>query len=47
MAPTTRRLWGRRIGWMVVLWAGSIAVLGVVALGIRLMMNAAGLTAGS
>ena len=38
-----RRLWLRRVGWLVVLWAGGVAALGVVALLLRFVMRAAGL----
>lgn len=34
----------KRFGWMVLLWAASVAALGVVALIIRVLMHAAGLT---
>ncbi|QFT57600.1 hypothetical protein FIU94_02080 [Sulfitobacter sp. THAF37] len=33
-------LWLRRLGWFVLLWGMSIAVLGVVAYGIRLVIYA-------
>jgi hypothetical protein len=36
-------LWLRRVGWLIVLWAGGVAALGVVALVLRLFMRAAGL----
>lgn len=36
--------WLRRIGWLVLIWAASIAVLAVVALLFRMLMSAAGLT---
>ena len=35
---TTRIEWARRIGWLVLIWAGSVAGLGVVAYGIRLVL---------
>ncbi|MBU3079220.1 DUF2474 family protein [Sphingomonas quercus] len=28
-------MWARRIGWLVAIWAGSVAALGVVSLVIR------------
>ncbi|MGO4766234.1 DUF2474 domain-containing protein [Cupriavidus sp. 2KB_3] len=34
----------RRIGWMVLIWACSVAALGVVALTLRLLMTLAGMT---
>src|SRR5262249_17398411 len=38
------RLWARRIGWMVLLWLAGVAVLAVVALIFRVVMNLAGMT---
>ena len=35
--------WLRRIGWMVLLWAAGVAAVGLVAIIIRILMNAAGL----
>jgi len=37
------RLWLRRLGWMVALWAGGVAALAVVALLLRVLMHAAGM----
>jgi hypothetical protein len=36
--------WWKRLAWLVLIWAASVAALGVVAYGIRLIMNAVGLT---
>lgn len=36
------RLWARRIGWLVLIWAGSVAALGVAAMLLRWIMRAAG-----
>ncbi len=36
--------WWKKLGWLVLLWVLGVAALGVVAYGIRLLMNAAGLT---
>lgn len=36
--------WTRRIGWFVLIWAASVAALGVFALVFRAAMHAAGLT---
>ncbi|WP_211371271.1 DUF2474 domain-containing protein [Paracoccus limosus] len=36
---------GSRLGWMALIWALSVIGLGVVALGFRLVMQLAGLTA--
>jgi hypothetical protein len=38
------RSWWYRVGWLVLIWAASVASLGIVALAFRLMMSAAGLT---
>jgi len=38
-----RRL--RQFGWLVLLWAGGVAALGVFALLLRLVMKAIGMTA--
>jgi hypothetical protein len=37
------RLWVHRIGWMVVIWAGSVAGLAVVASLLRLVMELSGM----
>jgi len=34
----------RRVGWMVLIWMGSVAALAVVAVLFRLLMNMAGMT---
>ena len=39
-APT----WLLRLGWLVLIWAGSVLALGVVAGIFRVVMNLAGLT---
>lgn len=36
-------LWLRRIGWLVILWLGGVAALGLVALALRIAMRAAGM----
>ena len=43
-ASTTppKPLW-HRLAWMALIWIASVAALGVVALLIRLLMNAAGM----
>jgi hypothetical protein len=38
-----RALWIRRLGWLIALWLGGVAALGVVALVLRLFMHAAGM----
>lgn len=45
MPGSPGRHWLRRVGWLVLLWAGSVATLGVVAWLIQRFMNAAGMTA--
>lgn len=39
-----RRPWFRRLGWLVLIWAASIAALAVVAALFRMLMGLAGLT---
>ncbi len=34
----------RRVGWLVLIWACSVAALGIAALGMRLIMSLAGMT---
>jgi len=36
-------LWLRRLGWMIVLWAGGVAALYLVAALLRAIMHAAGM----
>lgn len=38
-----RTLWLRRLGWMLALWLGGVAALGLVALLLRMAMRAAGM----
>lgn len=38
-----RRLWLRRLAWMLALWLGGVAALGIVAWLLRVAMHAAGL----
>ena len=40
----SQKNWPRRIGWLILIWAASIAALVIVALLFRLLMGAAGLT---
>ncbi|QEL64214.1 hypothetical protein OTERR_07380 [Oryzomicrobium terrae] len=37
-----RSPWGRRLGWLVLIWAASVATLAVAAWLLRLLMQAAG-----
>ncbi|MEO9336684.1 DUF2474 domain-containing protein [Mesorhizobium sp. SB112] len=43
-APHDQRLWLRRVGWLALIWAGSVAALAIVAVLFRLLMNMAGMT---
>lgn len=38
-----KSIW-KRLGWLVLIWASSVAVLGVVAYGFRWIMKIAGLS---
>jgi hypothetical protein len=40
-----RFTWPKRIGWLVLLWAASVAGLAILAVLVRVLMSAAGLTA--
>lgn len=39
-----RRLRLHHVGWFVLLWTASVAVLAIVALSFRMLMNLAGMT---
>ncbi|ONH81589.1 hypothetical protein APZ41_019065 [Roseomonas mucosa] len=41
----TQTSFPRRLGWLVLIWAGSVLALGVVASVFRILMSMAGLTA--
>ncbi|ESQ81390.1 DUF2474 family protein [Asticcacaulis benevestitus] len=43
--PHDKKLWLRRVGWLVLIWIGSVAALALVALLLRLLMNMAGMSA--
>jgi hypothetical protein len=43
MTARRMRMW-KRLCWLIVIWAASVAVLGGVALLVRWMMGAVGLT---
>jgi len=36
------RMWLKRVGWMLLIWAGSVVALGVAAWLLRLVMAGAG-----
>jgi len=36
--------WGKRLGWLALIWTASVIALGAVALLFRVLMNMAGLT---
>jgi len=41
---TSRSRWVRRMLWLLAIWAASVAVLGLVAWALRLLMGLAGMT---
>lgn len=41
--PTVPSVW-KKMGWMAAIWSSSVIALGVVALLLRLVMSAAGMT---
>lgn len=41
---TSPRGWLKRLGWLVLIWLASVASLAVVALAIRLLMRALGMS---
>jgi hypothetical protein len=43
-APRALKLWLARVGWLALIWALSVGALAVVALILRGVMSAAGLT---
>jgi len=36
--------WWKKLGWLVLIWSASVAALGIVALLLKLLMRAAGMT---
>lgn len=42
--PAHSASWLSKIGWLVVIWGGSVSALGLVSLALRRFMQAAGLT---
>ncbi len=42
--PARPASWLSKIGWLVVIWGGSVSALGLVSLALRHFMQAAGLT---
>ena len=43
--PSSRKPWGKRLLWLVAIWAASVAALGLVAFLLRGIMGCVGLTA--
>ena len=37
-------MWAKRVGWLALLWVAGVAVLGLVAVLIRVAMRVAGMT---
>lgn len=46
-SPRGKNGWPARLAWLLAIWAGSIAVLAIVAYVLRVVMESLGLTAGS
>jgi hypothetical protein len=42
--PSDTRKWLSRLGWLILIWATSVIVLGGVALLLRAIMSVAGMT---
>jgi hypothetical protein len=42
-AARVRKPWLRRVGWFILIWALSVAALGLVVLLLRVLMASAGL----
>ncbi len=40
--PPRGRLWLRRIAWLAVFWLGGVAAVGLLAYGLRFIVNIAG-----
>lgn len=38
------KLWLRRVGWLILIWIGSVMALAIVAVLFRLFMSVAGMT---
>jgi hypothetical protein len=38
------RGWLKRVGWLLLIWTASVAALGLAALGMKLLMRAAGMS---
>lgn len=43
--PVSRGVWRRRIMWLALIWAASVAALGVAAYAMRWVMKAIGMSA--
>ena len=39
-----KKLWPRRVGWLLLIWTASVGALAIVAVLFRLLMSMAGLT---
>ena len=44
-SPSQRKPWGKRLLWLLAIWAASVAALGLVAFLLRGIMGWVGLTA--
>lgn len=41
--PRKFQLWLKRVGWLILIWAGSVITLAIIAYAMRFLMNTAGL----
>lgn len=39
-----RSHWGKRLAWLALIWSASVAALALVALALKVIMRAAGMT---
>jgi len=44
LSPSASRKWLSRVGWLILIWTTSVLALGAVALILRAIMSAVGMT---